>query len=198
MERGICLLIGYLCGSFLTAELVARYRTGRSARELGSGNPGMANLAGQLGPAWGAAVLLGDVGKTALACLLGWRLCPALGDLAPLYAGMGAVLGHDFPLWTGFRGGKGVAVTCTWMILAQPLWGTACCLAGLGLVLWTGYLPLGAAAIPVLFLLPAGLGLGPEAGALALANALLMILRNRAGLGRVLRGAEPRHLRRKA
>lgn len=197
LSRGLCLLIGYLCGNFLTAEAVARARTGRSARDLGTGNPGMANIAGSLGPKWGAAVLAGDVAKTALACLLcRLVLFPGLGSLAVLYAGMGAALGHDFPAWKGFRGGKGVAVTCTFTILASPLWGTASCVLGLAVVLITGYLPLGAAVIPAAFLFPAFWLYGPEAGALAALSALLMLSRHIHGLRRVARGEEEKKLRR--
>lgn len=67
LQRLLCLLVGYLCGCFLTAELVARARTGKSAVALGTGNPGMANLAHELGKGWGAVVLAGDIAKTALA-----------------------------------------------------------------------------------------------------------------------------------
>lgn len=198
IQRVLCLLLGYLCGNFLTAEAVARLRTGRSARDLGSGNPGMANIAGSLGVRWGAVVLAGDIAKTALACLLCRNaLFPALGALAALYAGLGAALGHNFPAWKGFRGGKGVAVTCTFLVLAAPLWGVVSGLAGLVLVLWTGYLPLGAAVIPAVFILPAFLTQGPEAGVLAALAALLMLTRHIHGLKRIARGEEPRHLRRK-
>ena len=57
LQRLLCLLVGYLCGCFLTAELVARARTGKSAAALGTGNPGMANLAHELGKGWGAVVI---------------------------------------------------------------------------------------------------------------------------------------------
>ena len=67
VERLICLLTGYVFGCFLTGELVARRRTGAGAGRLGTGNPGMANLAHELGLGWGLLVLLGDVLKTALA-----------------------------------------------------------------------------------------------------------------------------------
>ena len=123
LQRLLCLLLGYLCGCFLTAELVARARTGKSAAALGTGNPGMANLAHELGKGWGAVVLAGDIAKTALAFGLCRALFPALGGLSGLWAGLGAVLGHNFPLWRGFRGGKGVAVTCAALILFSPLWG---------------------------------------------------------------------------
>ena len=123
LQRLLCLLLGYLCGCFLTAELVARARTGKSAAALGTGNPGMANLAHELGKGWGAVVLAGDIAKTALAFGLCRALFPALGGLSGLWAGLGAVLGHNFPLWRGFRGGKGVAVTCAALILSPPCGG---------------------------------------------------------------------------
>lgn len=108
MERLICLAAGYVCGCLLTAEAVARWKTGRGARTLGSGNPGMANIAGALGKGAGALVLAGDLLKTALACALcRLLLAPDLGRLAVLYAGLGAALGHNFPFWSGFHGGKG-------------------------------------------------------------------------------------------
>ena len=69
MGRIFCILTGYLCGSFLTAELVARERIGKSAFEIGTGNPGMANLAEQGGVGCAFRVLAGDVGKTLLAAM---------------------------------------------------------------------------------------------------------------------------------
>ena len=81
--RILCLLMGYLLGSLLTAECIARRLTGRSARDLGSGNPGMANIMATLGKGPGFAVLAGDVAKTVLACGLCWLLAgPVLGHAA--------------------------------------------------------------------------------------------------------------------
>lgn len=196
VERIVCLIIGYLYGCFLTGELVARCRTGESAARLGTGNPGMANLAHELGLRWGLLVLLGDILKTALACLTAWLLFgEGLGRLALLWAALGAVLGHNYPLWMEFRGGKGVAVTCAGLILYDPLWGTAACVTGLAITLITGWLPLGAVAIPVVFLPLALLFRGWEAGALALVLTVLMVSRHRRGLDRIRRGEEPRKFR---
>ena len=147
--RILCLLVGYLLGSFLTAECIARLLTGRSARDLGSGNPGMANIMATLGKGPGFAVLAGDVAKTVLACGLCWLLAgPVLGHTALLYAGAGAISGHNCSLWHKGWGGKGVAVTCTWLILYLPVTGALCCLAGGLAVLGLGYLPLGGGAHP--------------------------------------------------
>ncbi len=193
MERLACLAIGYLAGNFLTAEIVARWRTGRSAGELGSGNPGMANITGQLGIKWGALVLLGDVAKTALACLVcRYGLFPQLGPLAALYAGTGAMLGHDLPVWKHFHGGKGVAATCAALVLTDPLWGSLCCLFGLAVVLVSGYLPLGAVTIPAAFIPVAFLRGGPEAGLLASFLTGMMVYCHIHGLKRVWQGRERR------
>ena len=196
MERIICLVIGYAFGCFLTGELVARRRTGESAARLGTGNPGMANLSHELGLRWGLLVLLGDILKTALASLTVWLLFgAALGRLALLWACLGAVLGHNFPFWQRFRGGKGVAVTCAGLILYSPLWGTAACLTGLGVTVITGWLPLGAVIIPAAFLPLSVLFHSWEAGTLTLALTALMVSRHYHGLGRILRGEEPRKFR---
>ena len=95
LHRLLCLLLGYLCGCFLTAELVARARTGKSAAALGTGNPGMANLAHKLGKGWGAVVLAGDIAKTALACGRGWGRCWAI--ISPSGGASGAERGWPSP-----------------------------------------------------------------------------------------------------
>ena len=139
--RLACILLGYLFGSFLTAEVVARVVSGKSARQLGTGNPGMANIMAQLGKGAGLLTLAGDTLKTVAACGAAYyATAPLIGQASILYAGLGAVLGHNYPAWAGFRGGKGVAVTCVWLVLYLPFWGTLCCIAGGALVLWLGYL----------------------------------------------------------
>ena len=169
MERLICLAAGYVCGCLLTAEVVARWKTGRGARTLGSGNPGMANIAGALGKGAGALVLAGDLLKTALACALcRLLLAPDLGRL----------------------------VTCAALVLAFPLWGTVSCILGLAVVLSTGYLPVGALVIPAAAVLPAFWLGGAEAGMLVLTLTLMMLSRHIHGLTRVARGQEPRKFRR--
>lgn len=111
----LALLVGYLLGSIPTAAWLARLR-GASIFEVGSGNMGAMNTARNLGLALGIAVFVIDAGKGALATVLGSALAPAASPgpalvllLPPLAAGLGAVLGHGFSLYAGFRGGKGLA-----------------------------------------------------------------------------------------
>lgn len=197
IAKAACIALGYVFGSFLTAEVVARIISGKSARELGTGNPGMANIMQQLGKAAGLMTLTGDVLKTVAACGVAYyAAAPLIGHLALLYAGLGAVLGHNFPAWAKFRGGKGVAVTCAWLILYLPFWGTLCCIAGGVLVLWLGYLPLGAVVIPVLAICPAWLHYGPESGIVTAIIAVIMFSRHYRGLILMQQGIEPRFFRR--
>lgn len=196
--RGVCLVIGYVFGQFLTAELVARTITGKSAREIGTGNPGMANMMAHVGKGAGAMVLLGDAAKTAAACWACWLAAsPRLGQAALLYGGLGTVLGHNFPLWGRGWGGKGVTVTCVWLMICLPVTGVLCCLAGGALVLYLGYLPLGAVAIPALAVPLAWVQLGAENGVVMLAATMLMLSRHHRGLRRIIHGEEPRFFRRK-
>ena len=193
----ICTVIGYLCGCFLTAELAARLAEGKSASEIGSGNPGMANIMANLGKKAGFFVLAGDVGKTLIAFGVSWLLAGGLlGRETFLWAGLGVVLGHNFPFWKKFRGGKGVAVTCTWLIFFMPVWGTVSCIAGGAVVLATGYLPLGAVLIPLLGTCFAFFSQGIMTGIFFLLSLLLKLSRHYRGLLRIVRGTEERKFRR--
>lgn len=174
--RLICLLIGYACGNFMTAEIVTRKITGKPCSELGTtGNPGMANVMAHLGFKAGIITLAGDLGKTCLACLLCalWG-SPEIGHIAVLYGGLGATLGHCWPVWMKpGRGGKGVAASCMALFLFSPLWGAVANIAGMLIVFATQYLCLGGIAIPAIFILPAFLVYGKEAGILSVVIALL-------------------------
>ena len=189
--RVYCVLIGYLFGCFLTAEAVARCKTGKSARGAGSGNPGMANIARLLGPKWAAVTLFGDVLKTALPCMLcRYVFFPPLGRMAVLYAGLGAALGHGFPFWNRFRGGKSVAVTCSYIVFFSPFWGIPAELLGLLAVALTGYLAVGALLIPLLYLIPVFFVYGTEAGLAVSAGTALLFLLHRDSLRRLAQGTE--------
>ena len=140
-------------------------------------------------------MLAGDVLKTAAACWFCWQAAPELGHTALLYGGLGAVLGHNWPFWNKFRGGKGVAVSCTWLILYLPITGALCCLAGGGAVLLSGYLPLGAVLIAALAVPVAWLQYGGESAFIMAVSVSIMLTRHWAGLQRMRRGEEPQFFR---
>lgn len=193
----ISVLIGYVCGCFLTAEAVAYICTGKSIRNIGSGNPGMANVMSKLGKKQGLIVLGGDILKMMLAFGAAW-LVTGKTDAGQviLWAGFGGILGHNYPFWRRFKGGKGVTVTCTWLVFLMPVWGTLCCIAGGVITLITGYLPLGAVLIPVFAIPFAFRSRGMAAGILMIAAACIMFTRHHNGLMRIVQGTEDKKFRR--
>ena len=113
--------IGYLLGTFPTADLVAR-RASKGAVDLrasGSGNPGTANALNVLGKRAGAEVLAGDVAKGAAACAVGALVA---GPIGAHVAGTSSVVGHCYPVWNGFRGGKGVATSVGQCLATFPVY----------------------------------------------------------------------------
>ena len=121
---GLSLLTGYLIGSLPSAALVARLKR-RDIFEVGSSSMGAMNTARNLGWALGALVLLLDLGKGALASFVGLWLGTLGGDplVTPLAAGVGAIVGHLWSVWVGFRGGKGLATTLGVALPVYPLGG---------------------------------------------------------------------------
>ena len=99
------LVLGYLLGSIPTGVLVGRL-VGQDPRESGSGNIGASNVARSLGKGWGVFTLACDAAKGAIA--VGLCLLADLREVAP-WVGLAAVIGHCFPVWLKFKGGKGVA-----------------------------------------------------------------------------------------
>ena len=110
MDVVLAALVGYLCGTFPSADLVSRIATrGRvDLREAGSGNPGGLNAMRQIGTAWGVVVVVLDLAKGTLGALAGWAIG---GDAGAYTAATATIAGHIFPVWTRFRGGKGVATS---------------------------------------------------------------------------------------
>ncbi len=150
MDLLYCVGIGYLFGNFITAEMVGRIHN-KSLFEHGSGNPGMTNTLHVLGKGPAALVLGGDILKTILAVVLCRWLFPSQGAMPALYAGAGVMLGHCFPFWHHFEGGKGVAVLCSAYILFAPIYGIiALACGGITLLLKKG-VKVAAAVIPTVF-----------------------------------------------
>ena len=182
------LVVGYLLGSIPFGLLLTRWTGGGDIRQQGSGNIGATNVlrTGRKGVA--LATLLLDGGKGAAAYFIGEAIGPGLG----LHAAAGAFFGHLYPVWLGFRGGKGVA-TMLGISLAM-LWpaGVAFALVWLGvfaLFRWSSLAGmLGAVAVPVT---AAFLGRF-DVTLLTLAFALVLIWKHRENIDRLLSGEEPR------
>ena len=181
-------LLGYLLGSIPFGLVLTRLAGLGDIRKVGSGNIGANNVlrTGRKGLA--ALTLLLDGGKGAVAVLIGREFGP---DIAVL-AGAGAVLGHCFPVWLKFKGGKGVATYLGVMLaVAWPV-GLACCLTWLAmaaLLRWSSLAALTSAALAPLY---AYLWADWQRIELAAALAVLIFIRHHANIRRLLQGQEPK------
>ena len=110
MARISSILIGYVFGNLLFAMIIGKLVLKLDPTEYGSGNPGTANMGAVFGKKIGSLTALGDLLKTGCTLLIVYQLFKEPVYLA--YAGLGLVLGHCFPIWNHFKGGKGVAVAC--------------------------------------------------------------------------------------
>ena len=126
MQEILLLVIAYMLGSIPTSVWVSKHFFGIDIREYGSGNAGATNTFRVLGPKWGSIVMLVDVTKGAVAALLVFTMDKyALHDSMQrtnlmIGLGLAAVVGHIFPLWANFKGGKGVATLFGMILAIQP------------------------------------------------------------------------------
>ena len=146
MERIICLVVGYLLGNFQTAYFYGKAH-GIDIRQHGSGNAGTTNTLRVLGTKAGLIVFAGDV----LKCIIG--VCAAklvFGNSHPdmmyllmMYAAAGVILGHDFPFYMNFKGGKGIACTAGLVLSLHPAFIPMGVILFFGAFLTTHYVSLG-------------------------------------------------------
>ncbi|GAA0581732.1 glycerol-3-phosphate 1-O-acyltransferase PlsY [Craurococcus roseus] len=189
MALVVALLLGYLLGSVPWGLLLTRAAGHGDIRAIGSGNIGATNVLRTGNKGLAAATLALDVLKGMAALLVAEAVW---GEAAGLAAGFGAMLGHAFPVWLGFRGGKGVA-TGAGVLLAASWWmGLAAVLVWLATAALTRLSSAGAlaacAAAPVVALVAGRTDLALFAAGIA----ALVVFRHRANIARLLAGTEPR------
>ena len=185
----VAALFGYLLGSIPFGLLLSKATGAGDIREIGSGNIGATNVlrTGRKGLA--LLTLLLDGGKGAAAVLL-----PALfvTPLLGLAAGIGAVIGHCFPVWLKFKGGRGVATGFGVLLAAFPLAGLGACAAWGLTALLSRFSSLAAIVSYVLAPLIAGVIYGAFAAAFAAVIAVLIIVQHRGNIARLVAGTEPK------
>jgi glycerol-3-phosphate acyltransferase PlsY len=189
MPVPLYVVLGYVLGSIPFGLLLTRAAGLGDIRTIGSGNIGATNVLRTGRKPLAAATLLLDGGKGAAAVLIAGALA---GPQAALWAGLGAVLGHLFPVWLGFKGGKGVAtgygvlIAAAWPVglAAGAVW-----LLAAALLRWSSLAALlSYAAAPFL-----AWALGsPDLVTLSVAIALLVFIRHHQNIRRLLSGTEPR------
>lgn len=204
MERLICVAIGYACGLFQTAYLIGKvYHT--DMRKHGSGNLGSTNVMRTLGKKAGALNLLGDCLKCVVAILIARALYGRTqADILPLlslYAAAGCVLGHNFPFYLKFKGGKGIAASVGLLLAFDIRIFAICAVVFFGLFFTTHYVSLCSVSAYVTALIcmivlgqmgAYGMDLNHrmELYVLMAALAILAIYRHSANIKRLLDGTE--------
>jgi len=188
MDWGLALLLGYALGSIPFGLLLAKAAGKGDIRQVGSGNIGATNVLRTGSKGLAAAVLVLDAGKGFLAVSLAWLWWPDAASLAAL----GAVLGHCFPVWLRFKGGKGVATALGVCLgLGWPI-GLAYAAMWLGMLAMTRISSVGgmsaAVAAPVAAAVFGRAELVPALAAIA----LIVVWQHRANLARLRAGTEPK------
>lgn len=198
MNELLLIVLAYLIGSVPTSVWVGRYFFNIDIRDYGSGNAGATNTYRVLGPKWGTIVMVTDMVKGIVAVKLAFLL-PEYVDsdirLVNLQVGLGlaAVVGHIFPIWADFRGGKGVATLFGLVLGISPITALSCS----GVFLFVLYLTrfvslssiLASVAFPVFILIVFNVE-NDMYRVFAIAVALMVILTHQKNIGRLLRGSE--------
>lgn len=204
MERLICLVIGYICGLFQTSYFIGKWKK-TDIREHGSGNAGTTNALRTFGKKAAAVTLLFDAIKAIVAVAVVQAIFKnSHADILPLlsiYAGLGAVLGHNFPFYMGFRGGKGFAASVGFAIAFDSPIFLVGCTVFIVIVAVTRYVSLGTLTVYLgtfIFIVIAG-----QCGRYGMTQihlvelycvmgfmTILTFYRHKANIGRLLKGTE--------
>jgi glycerol-3-phosphate acyltransferase PlsY len=195
MQTALVALAAYLIGSISFAIVVSRLLGLPDPRSYGSRNPGATNVLRSGSKLAAALTLIGDAGKGALAVWLAMLYTgeSALGGVDVPLAGAGAFFGHLYPVYHGFKGGKGVATAAGVLLALDPWLGLATLVTFGVIAAFFRMISLASivAAVFAAFYAFWLFGLRPITAAVAVL-AVLIILRHRENIARLLRGAEPR------
>jgi glycerol-3-phosphate acyltransferase PlsY len=194
MTDALALVVAYLIGSIPTGYLMTRFVTGQDLRSVGSGGTGATNARRALGSKWGAVVALIDVLKGVLAVLIARGL--DVDELTVALAGVVVVAAHCWPVWLGFRGGKGVATGGGAAIALSP-WALLLVPILIVPVALTRYVSLGsliaAVSAPILFGVLTALNVTPgEYILFGFGAAFIIVWRHRENIERLRSGTERR------
>lgn len=202
--RMAAVLIGYFLGIFQTGYLYGKHR-GIDIRSEGSGNAGATNTLRVLGWKAGLITFAGDLLKAIFAVVIVYLVFrerfPQEVHLLELYAGFGAVLGHNFPFFLKFKGGKGIACTSGMILAVCPIAAPLCLALFIGVVAVTRYVSLGSIVVVITFLiqiivfgqmgyLAVDEACRPEFYVVSACFTALALWQHRANIGRLLTGTE--------
>ena len=186
-----CILVSYLLGSINFGVIISTNKYGKDIREQGSGNAGATNMMRTYGKKAAVLTFIGDMLKTALAVGVGYF---ALGYNGAYLAGLFCVIGHAFPIFFKFKGGKGVVCISTMCLLTEPV--VFLIMLAIFLIVLFGYKMVSLASVMIMLTYPLVLSMAGFAGAfglhiiLAAANALFIVFLHRKNIARIYNHTE--------
>lgn len=191
----VCASIGYLIGSIPVGLLVGRVARGIDIRDYGSGRTGFTNVVRTIGAKWGVVALIGDLAKGVVPVLIARLVSDE--PYVQAAAGLAAAVGHDWPIFAGFQGGRGVATSFGAALAMSPIPAAALVPFGIGLVAVTrmvSVMSVGMAPVlAIVFVVLAATGFHSWAYAVyAVCAAVLVVVLHRENIERILAGTEPK------
>lgn len=187
----VIVVVGYLIGSINLSIVLTKKVKGVDIRKEGSGNAGTTNTLRVLGKKYAAIVLLFDILKGVVVILIAMLISPLVADANLLISlgGLAVILGHNFPLYYNFKGGKGVATTLGIILIVTPSLGCICLVFGLIIIALTKMVSVGSILAAILYPILV-LFLAKEYFIFALFVSLLLIFRHRKNIKKILEGNE--------
>lgn len=182
-------IISYLLGNISFAYILGKIFTKKDVRDYGSGNAGATNAIRAFGKKIGAMVFIGDVLKGVVAVLIG----RSLGETGMYLAGAMVIIGHNWPVFLNFKGGKGVATTIGVMIIASPFVTLICFVLGIVVIIATRTVSLGSILGMAMAPIAAGIFVKPFNFSLfifCLFIGTMAIYRHKENIKRLLKGKE--------
>ena len=191
----VCAAVGYVLGSVPVGLIVGRVAGGIDIRQYGSGKTGVTNVLRTVGARWGVVALIGDLAKGALPVVMALLISDE--PYLRMTAGLAAAIGHDWPVFAGFQGGRGVATSFGAALAMSPIPAAALVPVGVGLVAYTrivSVMSVGMAPVlAIVFVVLAATGFHPWAYAVyAMIAAVMVIVLHRENIERLIAGTEPR------
>ena len=183
-------IVAYLLGSISTGLLVSRAFKGPNLREVGSKNTGASNVLRTMGLKSGLLTFVGDCFKCLLACLIGKWI---LGQYGAMWAAVFVILGHNWPVFFQFKGGKGVASSCGMMLVCFPIPALISYVVAIAVIASTRFISLGSMCMLTVYgIIVSVFCSGGNLCIIgwAILMAALCIIRHRTNIGRLLAGTE--------
>lgn len=191
MNAVIAVIISYLLGSVSFSIVIARLVKGIDIRQHGSGNAGATNTLRVLGKGPGIAVFILDIAKGVAAVWIGHALNGGYESWAPVLCGLAAIVGHNWPVWFRFKGGKGIATTVGVIATLAFIPALIAGVVAIAVIATTRYVSVGSLLFAAL--VPIGIGIMTGSGPMLWASLLICIfafVRHRSNLVKLVQGKE--------